>query len=290
MDLLEILKRCTKGTKLYSPICGELEFLYIEHGQIICSHNSVYLVFDKEGRYRLYDEGGECLLFPSKDERDWNTFKLPINDGTIVAAESDETGGPHQVFIVKEIISDDEAFCYGGYDFSDDSVYVAGRWAFDRIATDEEIEKFFKAMETKGFVWNVETKTLDRLNGYKFKVGDKIRNKTSLKEFEIQEIKWDRYILKNYNYIAIGDEDCYELVIDKFDISKLIPFESRVLVRDEENENWRPGIWGYYDKDNTFGPYILVGGVDFERCIPLEGNEHLLGTSEDADEYYKTWG
>lgn len=24
-------------------------------------------------------------------------------------------------------------------------------------------------------------------------------------------------------------------------------------------------------------------------CIPYEGNEHLLGTKEDCDEFYKNW-
>lgn len=143
-------------------------------------------------------------------------------------------------------------------------------------------------METKGFVWNVETKTLDRLNGYKFKVGDKIRNKTSLKEFEIQEIKWDRYILKNDNYIAIGDEGWYELVIDKFDISKLIPFESRVLVRNANNKVWRPTIFGCYMKDK-YEPFYVLGGTGWKQCIPYEDNQHLLGKTDDCNEYYKTW-
>ena len=27
----------------------------------------------------------------------------------------------------------------------------------------------------------------------------------------------------------------------------------------------------------------------YQKCIPFEGNEHLLGTSNDCDEYYKNW-
>lgn len=75
---------------------------------------------------------------------------------------------------------------------------------------------------------------------------------------------------------------------DKFDINTLIPFKSRVLVRDNTDESWYPAIWGFLgiiDKDEY--PYIVEGGNGFEMCIPYEGNEHLLGTSDDCDEYYK---
>lgn len=38
----------------------------------------VVIVLDDEGKW--YDiEQSECLLFPSKDNRDWNKFNLPVN-------------------------------------------------------------------------------------------------------------------------------------------------------------------------------------------------------------------
>lgn len=76
----------------------------------------------------------------------------------------------------------------------------------------------------------------------------------------------------------------------KFDISTLIPFESRVLVRDGGNNKWYPAVWGFYDNETSLiYPYGVVGGAVFSFCIPYEGNESLLGTKEDCDEFFKTW-
>lgn len=34
---------------------------------------------------------------------------------------------------------------------------------------------------------------------------------------------------------------------------------------------------------------MCLNGSGFYQCIPYEDNEHLLGTTNDCDEYYKTW-
>ena len=78
IDLTKILKNCPKGWKLYSPILGEIDFSKI--------HDDVYAIitvqgcrtasFTKEGFYYA-DVDGECLLFPSKEQRDWSKFTAP---------------------------------------------------------------------------------------------------------------------------------------------------------------------------------------------------------------------
>ena len=80
LNLVEILKDCPKGTKLYSPIYGdvELEEVYINDDKsypirVKISKNT-FNSFSEDGRnYREYN--GECMLFPSKDNRDWSKFK-----------------------------------------------------------------------------------------------------------------------------------------------------------------------------------------------------------------------
>lgn len=79
-----------------------------------------------------------------------------------------------------------------------------------------------------------------------------------------------------------------KLTPDKFDITSLVPFESRVLVRTETDNLWKPAIFGCYIK-NDYAPYFTLGGICWEQCIPYEGNQHLLGTTDDCDEFYKTW-
>ena len=80
LNLVEILKDCPKGTKLYSPIYGdvELEEVYINDDKsypirVKISKNA-FNSFSEDGRnYREFN--GECMLFPGKDQRDWSKFK-----------------------------------------------------------------------------------------------------------------------------------------------------------------------------------------------------------------------
>ena len=83
IDLTKILKDCPKGTKFYSPIFGEVYFKEIhsdnEYAIITTTNsdfNTINPTFTKEGFY--YDDiGEECLLLPSKDQRDWSKFTAP---------------------------------------------------------------------------------------------------------------------------------------------------------------------------------------------------------------------
>ena len=78
LNLVEILKDCPEGTKLYSPIIGEVEFKRIKYCEypeypIVTRCGNRILSFTKEG---LFFPEGECImLFPSKDQRDWSQFK-----------------------------------------------------------------------------------------------------------------------------------------------------------------------------------------------------------------------
>lgn len=79
IDLTKILKDCPKGTKLYSPIFGEVDFEEIgsyDEYAILITKGDINASFTKEGFYYA-DFGAECLLFPSKDLRDWSKFTAP---------------------------------------------------------------------------------------------------------------------------------------------------------------------------------------------------------------------
>ena len=81
LDLVKILKDCPKGIKLYSAVHGEgiLEDV-VESGTdypIKTDHPWGKTEFARNGKY--YNEyDGECVLFPSKDQRDWSKFKIPV--------------------------------------------------------------------------------------------------------------------------------------------------------------------------------------------------------------------
>lgn len=58
------------------------------------------------------------------------------------------------------------------------------------------------------------------------------------------------------------------------------PFD-KVLVKDhDEDSEWRCGLFSHKNED---GLYICVGSI-YEQCIPYEGNEHLLGTTDKMEE------
>ena len=131
--------------------------------------------------------------------------------------------------------------------------------------------------------------SLEKLIEPKFKVGDRIKHKTHIRQGDVvTEIKDTHYILNDELALPFIFQDEYELVLNKFDINTLVPFESRVLVRDYENSYWRPAIFGLYIKD-TRNRYYALGGICWNYCIPYEGNEHLSGKCGDCDEFYKTW-
>lgn len=87
MNIAEILKKCPKGTKLYSPLCGEIELVRVkdeERYPITCCVKGyrAYNTFTSDGRFFSHYSDSECVLFPSKDQRDWNKFIVPdqVND------------------------------------------------------------------------------------------------------------------------------------------------------------------------------------------------------------------
>ena len=79
IDLTKILKDCPEGTKLYSTAFGEVEFVHVE------GLNNYPIAIITEGRYeyltkegKLFIDGdGECVLFPSREQRDWFKFTAP---------------------------------------------------------------------------------------------------------------------------------------------------------------------------------------------------------------------
>ena len=74
IDLTKILKCCPEGTKFWSMLDEEVEFVDIDGDCIVFRVTKT----NKETFY--YNDGkayrgiGECVLFPSKEQRDWSKF------------------------------------------------------------------------------------------------------------------------------------------------------------------------------------------------------------------------
>ena len=86
IDLAKILKDCPKGTKLYSPIFGEVEFETISYRRTKDSFLPAYVVVKyKKSSYWYFNLDGhtgigdfhthEIMLYPSETLRDWSKYQ-----------------------------------------------------------------------------------------------------------------------------------------------------------------------------------------------------------------------
>lgn len=79
LDLIQKLKHCPMGTKLYSPIIGECTFYTIEK-----RNNSIWVMSTSGHQFGFHSDGtylapgiptnGELSLFPSYELRNWDAF------------------------------------------------------------------------------------------------------------------------------------------------------------------------------------------------------------------------
>lgn len=80
INLTKILKNCQEGTKFWSDNFGRVEFVSIEKNldrPIIVRRSDGYNVsYTKEGWCNI-NFPASCLLWPSKDSRDWSKFIAP---------------------------------------------------------------------------------------------------------------------------------------------------------------------------------------------------------------------
>ena len=295
INVAELLKDCPSGMELDCTICDNLYFDEVTPYMIRCyiknaaAYNSI--CFHHDGSYLTCDKA-KCVIFP-KGRTTWEGFQRPFKDGDVVATDSGNwigitTGGKCHESIPTYCVIDIDIFrAYLG---------EKGKWHFSRLATEEEKQKLFKAIEDNGYRWNTETKTLEKLP--KFKVGDEIVKRNSISNsWIVSSVNSEYYGLKLPNGIeAIGvlpvsEQDDWELVPDKFDITTLKPFD-KVLVRtDVHTPNWTIDSYDGYNPNigGPFTPFGVTGGKYFQQCIPYEGNEHLRGTTNACDDYYKNW-
>lgn len=130
----------------------------------------------------------------------------------------------------------------------------------------------------------------------KFKVGDRIKHVVGREEVAtVVGVKETYYNLDSKvgtSSFTISLQHEWELVPNKFDISSLVPYESKVLARNSLDGYWKPAFWGAYVPKNPerHQNRNFLTTLGFTRyCIPFEGNEALTGTTDDCDDFYKTW-
>lgn len=292
LNLVELLKDCPKGTPLYSTLYGEVYLKGVDLGDYPISFTrsdgcSGHVT--SKGVYRI-EFNGECTLFPSKDQRDWSKWHRPFIDGDVVTYK---LKGWLVAFIYKERISTTIVKSHFtlyiqnmGFGIDDDIVLKDEYIVF---ATEEEKRKLFNAIKANGYRWNAKTKTLKKLIIPKFKVGNTIRTKNGLQTYEVTNVTSEYYSVRISGCVGllpVKDQDDYILIPNKFDPNTLIPFESKVLVRDANHFSWRGSIYTHRDGNN----FYTVNGTYYLQCIPYnDDTAYLIGTCKIAPDYYRYW-
>ena len=133
IDLTKILKNCPMGWKLYSLIHGEVQFRCIDNSDfpiVVELSDRSDVDFTEYGRlYRNYD--GECVLLPSKDQRDWSKFTAPWYKNEIFEPK---TLNPFDKVLVRDSCND--TWCCGFFShiavFDDVYRYCTERTLYDK--------------------------------------------------------------------------------------------------------------------------------------------------------------
>ena len=77
---------------------------------------------------------------------------------------------------------------------------------------------------------------------------------------------------------------------DKFDPKTFKPFD-KVIVRDSFKDKWNCSFFSYICDDDNYFPYITTNfNTGYSFCVPFnDETKHLLGTTDEAPEFYKYW-
>lgn len=246
MNIAKILKNAPKGTKLYSPIFGEVELDEVNDTFIEVENCSFRASFYSDGRYAY---NGECLLFPSKDNRDWNNFYIcPFKKGDFIVREYSD----YQKFIAifshfggfREYSTNYLCLLRPDGSFKPRADFGIGNVQEARLATDSEKKELLNAITRNGYIWNSNTLTLEKAK-----------------------------------FLTSGK--------DKFNINSLKSFD-KVLARDSNSNTWVCRIYSHYRNTKNYRHACVNNS--YAQCIPYnDDTKHLVGTTNDCHEYYKTW-
>lgn len=310
MNIAKILKYCPKGTKLYSLIHGEVTLDEVNYAcnypiRVITSvKDNEY--FDSEGLYNQRYFDGECILFPSKEQRDWSKFRIPVKKGDIMM----DINGSYPFIASGEFNKDGFPKYICGINLENNlQMDMEGVWTseFYIPASEEAKKKLFDKIAEAGYRWNSATLELEKKPI--FKEGDVVVDEAgNLYLVRCQGETYTQFycmlytqrnslavntittFLKEHFFRLANNEETEHLkrvLKSKFYIldtvnhwlvkNELKPFD-KVLIRDDINEKWSINLFSYYDEEDEDFPYICQNG-GYHYCIPYEGNEHLLGTN-----------
>ena len=280
--------------------------------------------YSKLGTLRGWLDGLQILL-PSKEMRDWRKFVwkkgdvLISNDGKKEVFFNGFTDDTYALFKAKhgfEVLSDGNTIYLADEDGIATSDYT--------LETEEAAKTYINTIEERlGGKLNRETLEVEKAQP-DFKDGDILSNPSTAlpknhififskfdkhKDFEHHValtasgeitiptshgiwcrkdsgVKYATEEEKKQLFSALEKEGKAwdaekKQIVDLKPKVELKPFD-KVLVRNDKEDQWSANIFSYQVRDNM---YYCLGECYWRYCIPYEGNEHLLGTTNNVEGY-----
>lgn len=253
LNLVDILKDCPKGTKLYSTIYGEVEFVKItndndypikyNYKNIKNSIINSYVTAD--GKFSLTGNG-ECTLFPSKDQRDWSKFKVE-----------------------PEMIDGEFYYCCYSHNKKENSfIFIYEKHMLYKTKCYIALNPCISVLFENDLITNNE-------------------NLTELRKATVEEKQQLLDFIKIRNYEWDADKKVLIKIEPEFNISSFQPFD-KVLVRDCVAYKWRCDFFKSYIKGADL-PFHTFNGW-YKQCIPYNNEtKHLVDTNRMPLEKYINW-
>lgn len=312
-NIAAILKDKPQGTKLYSSACGKCKLEEVDDKSFkISFYNSKFGFMnggegylDKNGK--LYDDG-ECVVFPSKEMRDWEKFSWKKGD-VLVSKDN--------VHIIFEKFEDDTYTRFKGKhylwkefnveDYNKEETKMLTS-VFEKAA-DDVAQTYIKTIE-EHLDGKLNLETLEIEKQLEFKDGDivvygksvaicrKIYKHTLSFYVSLNEmvgLLFADEVESSEEYRFATEEEKQQLfdalakkgkawdaekkqIVDLKPKVELKPFD-KVLVRDFSRDKWSISFFSFKKEDC----YVCINHCSWNQCIPYIGNESLLGTTNNVE-------
>lgn len=303
LNIAAILKDKPVGLKFYSPTFGCVTFNGVHKDKVYFFSKDTNAHSVKQNG-KMFDDG-ECIIFPSKEMRDWEKFAWKKGDVLI--------GDCGFVCIFREWASDDYTKFNGCYF---DGMPNAETAKYSKLDNNTAYSYIREIENRCGGKLNLETLKIEKQPEFKDgdiitimpHIGDKLIYLFKAEDDE----KYYGHAFLDVKNIAIVNEDSYchkdfctarpsteeeklqlfdalaeegkawdaekKMIVDLKPKVELKPFD-KVLIRDFKDQAWQVSLFGYKDANN----YYCCNGSCWDQCIPYIGNESLLGTTKDVE-------
>ena len=326
INIVEILKDKPQGTKLYSSACGKCKLEEVDDKSFkISFYNSKFGFMnggegylDKNGK--LYDDG-ECVVFPSKEMRDWSKFAwkkgdvLVSNDGGTEVIFDKWHDDTYTNFYSKHYLNSEDE---NNIKYNEAFLCTTERYSLEDKDT---AQTYINTIEKRlGGKLNLETLVVEKPQP-EFKDGDvlfvKCKGTAFIEIFNCFKNNGDLY-----DYVSL-DTTTHELDISgEYKIFKENIMEIRLATEEEKRQLFNAILakkgktWDIekkmivdvkpkvklkpfdkvlvrdFSKDKwsisffSFKKedlYVCINHCSWNQCIPYIGNESLLGTTKDVE-------